>query len=162
MLGASLALVLRRVIARPGRPLLTAYSVDDWLAYQIAGYRIYMNGNWLEGGTPAFDYQMLYRWITGGLHLVFGDSSVGEIYWDASSLLIGALLAFHLAHRHAGFQWGIAAAALMLATMTLSTALVLHSAAACRKFPQPGLRFSRPRRCCARAMAASRGPSRRR
>ncbi len=120
MLGASwLSFFAASSVDLVGR--LTPYSVDDWLAYQIAGYRIYMNGHWLEGGTAAFDYQMLYRWITGALHLVFGDASVGETYWDASSLLIGALLAFYLAHRHAGFQWGLAAGALVLATMTLST-----------------------------------------
>ena len=41
----------------------TSYSPDDWLAYQVAGYRIFMDGYWLEGGTPTFDYQPLYRWI---------------------------------------------------------------------------------------------------
>lgn len=99
----------------------SAYSMDDWLAYQIAGYRIYMNGKWLEGGTLTFDYQPLYRWITGALHLVFGDSSVGEVYWDASCLLAGALLAFHLTYRAAAFRWAIAAAAFTLATLTVTT-----------------------------------------
>ena len=99
----------------------SAYSSDDWLAYQISGYRIYMNGHWLEGGSRTFDYQPLYRWITGALHLIFGDSSVGEFYWDASCLLVGALLAFEIARRSAGFRWAISAAALTLATLTLST-----------------------------------------
>ena len=98
----------------------SAYSVDDWLAYQIAGYRIYMNGHWLEAGSLAFDYQPLYRWITGALHLVFGDSSVGEIYWDASCLLAGALVAFRFA-AVANFKWGVAAAAMTLATLTIAT-----------------------------------------
>ncbi|HMJ87620.1 MAG TPA: hypothetical protein VK504_30790, partial [Vicinamibacterales bacterium] len=44
---------------------ISMYSVDDWLAYQVAGYRIYMNGFWLEAGNKVFDYQPLYRWITG-------------------------------------------------------------------------------------------------
>ncbi|HUQ87704.1 MAG TPA: hypothetical protein VM096_09105, partial [Vicinamibacterales bacterium] len=87
----------------------SAYSMDDWLAYQIAGYRIYMNGHWVEAGTLTFNYQPLYRWITGALHLVFGDSSVGEVYWDASFLLAGALLAWKLAAGASGFRWGIAA-----------------------------------------------------
>ena len=46
---------------------ISLYSVDDWLTYQVAGYRIYMNGFWLEGGNRVFDYQPLYRWITGAL-----------------------------------------------------------------------------------------------
>lgn len=99
----------------------SAYSMDDWLAYQTAGYRIFMNGHWIEGGSTVFDFQALYRWITGALHLVFGDSSVGEIYWDASCLLIGALLAAEIVRARAGFRWGVAAAVLTLITVTIAT-----------------------------------------
>ena len=93
---------------------------DDWLTFQVASHRIYMQGYWLEGGNAVFSFQPLYRWMTGGLHLIFGDSSVGEVYWDASCLLIGALLAFQIARASAGFRWGMAAAASVLATYTLS------------------------------------------
>ena len=99
---------------------VSLYSVDDWLAYQVAGYRIYMNGFWLEGGNRVFDYQPLYRWITGGLHLIFGDSSVGEVYWDAACLLAGGLVAFTLVDAAGGFRWAVGAAAATLATFTLS------------------------------------------
>jgi hypothetical protein len=99
----------------------SAYSNDDWLAYQVAGYRIFMNGFWLEGGSRVFDYQPLYRWISGGLHLVFGDSSVGELYWDAACLLAGALAAFAVVKPVAGFRWAIGAAAATLATFSVST-----------------------------------------
>lgn len=97
------------------------YSTDDWLAYQVAGYRIFINGFWLEAGSSTFDYQPLYRWISGALHLAFGDSSVGEVYWDAACLLIGALLAFQVVRMTAGFRWGLAAAAASLATFTIGT-----------------------------------------
>jgi len=97
------------------------YSTDDWLAYQAAGYRVFMNGYWLEGGTLAFDYQPLSRWMTGALHLLFGDSSVGEVYWDAACLLIGAMLAFHIVRTAVGFRWALVAASLTLATFTLGT-----------------------------------------
>jgi hypothetical protein len=99
----------------------TAYSNDDWLAYQVAGYRIFMHGYWLEGGSRVFDYQPLYRWMSGALHLVFGDSSVGERYWDAVCLLLGASVTFVLVDRAAGFRWGVAAAAATLATFWLGT-----------------------------------------
>ena len=99
----------------------SVYSPDDWLTYQVAGHRIYMQGYWLEGGNAVFDFQPFYRWMTGAIHLVFGDSSVGEVYWDAACLLMGALLAFHFARAAAGFRWGIAAAAATLATFTLGT-----------------------------------------
>ena len=100
---------------------VSAYSWDDWLAYQVAGARIYMHGFWLEGGSATFDYQPLYRWISGALHLVFGDSSVGETYLDASCLLTGSLLAFSLVRPVAGFRAALLAATGTLATFTLGT-----------------------------------------
>jgi hypothetical protein len=100
---------------------ISLYSVDDWLTYQVAGYRIYMSGFWLEGGNRVFDYQPLYRWITGALHLVFGDSSVGEVYWDAACLLAGGFVAFTLVETVGGFRWAVGAAAATLATFTLGT-----------------------------------------
>jgi hypothetical protein len=99
----------------------SVYSSDDWLTYQVAGYRIYMHGYWLEGGNAVFDFQPFYRWVTGALHLVFGDSSVGELYLDATCLLAGALLAFQLVRSRAGYRWGVAASAATLATFTLGT-----------------------------------------
>ena len=99
----------------------TAYSHDDWLAYQVAGYRIFMNGYWLEAGSPTFDYQPLYRWISGALHLVFGDSSVGEIFVDAAALLSGGLLAFWLAKSVGGFRYGLFAGAITLVTFAAGT-----------------------------------------
>ena len=99
----------------------TLYSYDDWLTYQVAAHRIYMQGYWLEGGNAVFDFQPFYRWMTGALHLLFGDSSVGEVYWDAACLLMGALLAFRITRSAVGFRWGVAAAAGTLGTLTLAT-----------------------------------------
>jgi hypothetical protein len=114
-----LALIAARSLPQVAH--VTAYSNDDWLAYQVAGYRIFMSGFWLEAGSRVFDYQPLYRWITGVLHLLFGDSSVGEVYWDAICLLLGSVVAFVLVDRTAGFRWGIAAAAATLATFWIGT-----------------------------------------
>jgi hypothetical protein len=114
-----LALFAARTLPQVGH--FSAYSNDDWLAYQVAGYRIFMHGFWLEGGSKVFDYQPLYRWMSGLLHLIFGDSSVGEAYWDAGCLLLGALVAFALVKPAAGFRWATAAAAATLATFSLGT-----------------------------------------
>jgi hypothetical protein len=115
---AWLAFFAARSIGQVGR--FTLYQGgDDWLAYQVAGYRIFMGGYWLEGGNAVFNYQPLYRWMSGGLHMLFGDSSVGEVYWDAACLLMGALLSFRLVDERGGFRAGVAAAALTLATFTL-------------------------------------------
>lgn len=99
----------------------TLYSYDDWLTYQVASHRIYFQGYWLEGGNAVFDFQPFYRWMTGALHLIFGDSSVGELYWDAACVLFGALLAFFIARPLAGYRFAAAAAAATIATMTLGT-----------------------------------------
>ena len=114
-----LVLIAVPALSQVGR--FTAYSNDDWLAYQVAGYRIVMHGYWLEGGSKVFDYQPLYRWMSGALHVVFGDSSVGERYWDAVCLLLGAAVTFVLVDRAAGFRWGVAAAAATLATFWVGT-----------------------------------------
>ena len=115
-----LALVVARAWGQIGR--VTLYSLDDdWHFYQVAGYRIVMNGYWLQGGSPTFYVQPLYRWVVGVLHLVFGDSSVGESYLDAVCLLAAALLVMHIVRHVAGYRWGIVAGGLTLATFTVSS-----------------------------------------
>jgi hypothetical protein len=93
-------------------------SGDDWWMFQRFAYRIFMEGYWLEGGEPTFWFQPLYRWIAGALHMAFGDSSVGELFWDAGCALIGGLFAFQVTRTIAGFRWGIAAAAISLLLLT--------------------------------------------
>ncbi len=106
--------------------LVTWYtSGDDWWMFQRFAYRIFLEGYWLEGGEPTFWFQPLYRWIAGALHLIFGDSSVGELFWDAGCALMGALFAFHVTCTMAGFRWGIAAAALTLGVLTAGPAWYL-------------------------------------
>jgi hypothetical protein len=103
-----------------GRFVLYGSGSDYWM-FQRYAYRIVMQGYWLEGGSPTFWFQPLYRWIAGLLHVIFGDSSVGEWYWDAACLLTGSLLTFCLVRRLAGFRWALAAAVLPLAIFVLGT-----------------------------------------
>jgi hypothetical protein len=114
-----LGLFVGHSLSQIGR--VTAYTFDDWHLYQSAAYRIFMNGYWLEGGSLTFYHQALYRWVAGTLHLLFGDSSVGEVYWDAACLLLAALVCFAIVKRVAGFRWAVAAAAIALATFTVGT-----------------------------------------
>ena len=85
-------------------------SGNDYWMYQRFGYRIVMQGYWLEGGTKQFYFQPFYRWVSGLLHLAFGDSSIGEFFWEGGCYLIIALLAFHLTKASSGFRWGVIAA----------------------------------------------------
>jgi hypothetical protein len=94
-------------------------SGDDWWAYQRFAYRIVMQGYWLEGGSQTFYFQPFYRWIVGFLHMAFGESNVGEWFWDSACLLAGSLVSFQIARSYAGFRWGLAAAVTPLAVMVL-------------------------------------------
>lgn len=107
-----------------GRFVLYDVGHDYWM-YQRFAYRIVMQGYWLEGGSILFYFQPFYRWIVGFLHVVFGDSSAGEWYWDGACLLAGALLSFRIVRAFAGFRWGLVAAATTLGVFVLGTAQYL-------------------------------------
>jgi len=107
-----------------GRFIIYDFGHDYWM-YQRFAYRIVMQGYWLEGGSVVFYFQPFYRWIVGLIHVVFGDSSAGEWYWDGTCLLAGALLSFRITRRFAGFRWGLIAAAATLAVFVLGTAQYL-------------------------------------
>jgi hypothetical protein len=116
-----LAMVVTVAIPQVG--LFTWYSSgDDWWMFQRWSYRIFLQGYWLEGGQRTFWFQPLYRWIAGALHMVFGDSSVGELFWDAAAALTCAFYAFHITKIVSGFRWGVVAATTTLALFTLGPA----------------------------------------
>jgi hypothetical protein len=87
---------------------------DDWWTFQRHAYRIYVEGFWFEGGEKTFWNQPLYRWTAGLLHLVFGDSSAGEMYLDAAGVAVGAMFAFDAVSRLSSFRFGLVAAVLVL------------------------------------------------
>jgi hypothetical protein len=107
-----------------GRFIIYEFGHDYWM-YQRYAYRIVMQGYWLEAGSTTFYFQAFYRWIVAALHVVFGDSSAGEWYWDGACLLAGALLSFRIAWTFAGVRWGLVAAAAALAVFVLGTAQYL-------------------------------------
>ena len=96
-----------------GRFSLYAGGDDMWM-FQRWAYRIYLQGYWLQGGELTFWFQPFYRWIAGALHMIFGDSSMGEFWWDAICLMVSALFAHQVVAAAYGFRWGIAAAVLCL------------------------------------------------
>lgn len=113
-----LVMIVARGFADIGR--VTWYSSgDDWWVFQRYAYRIYLQGFWLEGGEPTFWFQPFYRWIAGALHMVFGEASHGELFWDGACAWAGGLFAFHVARVFASFRWGVAAAVITLLLMTV-------------------------------------------
>jgi len=116
-----LAFVLMNGYPDIGRGRLYEWGNDFWM-YQRYAYRIVMQGYWLEGGSPTFYFQPFYRWIVGVLHAIFGDSSVGERFWDGFALAAGSMVSFHITRTFAGFRWGVVGAAVPLAVFVLGTA----------------------------------------
>jgi hypothetical protein len=116
-----LTFVVAQAAPSAGRFTLYEPGTDFWM-FQRFAYRIVMQGYWLQGGSSTFWFQPLYRWIAGLLHMVFGDSSVGEAFWDGTCLLVGALFSCRVARVFAGFRWGLIAAVGSLAVFTLGTA----------------------------------------
>lgn len=118
-------LALFVVLGAPRAGLFTWYSSgDDWWMFQRFAYRIFMQGYWLQGGHDhaTFWFQPFYRWIAGSLHMLFGDSSVGELFWDAAAALTGSAFAFQVTRRFAGYRWGVIASVTTLAVFTLGPA----------------------------------------
>jgi hypothetical protein len=115
-----LAYVCARALPTIGRFTLYEWGNDFW-TFQRYAYRIALQGFWLEGGSATFWFQPLYRWVAAVLHLVFGDSSAGEILWDGGCLLAGALWTYEAVRTRARFGWSVAAAALSLALFILGT-----------------------------------------
>ena len=106
-----------------------AYQIGRWTLYgegndnfhfQRYAYRVFMQHYWLEGGQPTFWNQPFKRWIVGALHMIFGDSSVGQAYWDAAGVAIMALFACTVVAIRSTFRWGIAAAVLVFIFFLLS------------------------------------------
>ena len=79
---------------------------NDNFLFQRYSYRVFMQHYWLEGGQVTFWNQPFYRWIVGALHMLFGESSVGQVYWDAAGITIMAMFAFRVLSRARRFHPG--------------------------------------------------------
>ena len=130
---------------------------NDWWQFQRFAYRIYMQGYWLEGGEPTFWFQPLYRWIAGALHLLFGQSQIGENYWDAVAILIIALFSFEVVRQLRGFRWGILRRRADAHDLSVRSRSRASSAAGCRRSRR---RDSSTWRRCASSRRARRDSSR--
>ena len=102
----------------------TLYGVgNDNFQFQRYSYRIFMQHFWLEGGQVTFWNQPFYRWIAGTLHMLFGDSSLGELYWDAAGIVVMAMFAFKVVAQRSTFTMGLIAAIVPMAMFLLGPTL---------------------------------------
>jgi hypothetical protein len=105
-----------------GRWTLYGEGNDNFL-FQRYAYRVFMQHYWLEGGQITFWNQPLIRWIVGAQHMIFGESSVGQVYWDAFGVAAMALFAYRVVRAFAGFTAGIVAAVIPFAIFLLGPTL---------------------------------------
>jgi hypothetical protein len=106
-----------------GRWTLYGEGNDNFL-FQRYAYRVFMQHYWLEGGQVTFWNQPFFRWIAGALHMIFGDSSVGQAYWDGAGVAAMALFAYYVVAKTArSFRWGVLAALLPLTMFLLGPTL---------------------------------------
>ena len=117
-----LAFVCAASAHQVGRWRLYGIGNDDF-QFQRFAYRIFMQGYWLEGGQVTFWNQPLFRWIAGALHMLFGDSSVGQAYWDGAGVAVIAMFAYRVVAPRWGFVWGLLAAIVPLDMFLLGTGI---------------------------------------
>ena len=102
----------------------TLYGVgNDNFLFQRYSYRVFMQHFWLEGGQVTFWNQPFYRWIAGTLHMLFGDSSLGQVYWDAAGIVVMAMFAFKVVAQRSTFTMGLIAAIIAMAMFLLGPTL---------------------------------------
>lgn len=102
----------------------TLYGVgNDNFLFQRYSYRVFMQHFWLEGGQVTFWNQPFYRWIAGTLHMLFGDSSLGQVYWDAAGIAVMAMFAFKVVAQRSTFAMGLVAAIIPMAMFLLGPTL---------------------------------------
>ncbi len=74
----------------------------DWLTYQIFARQIVVDGDIWHTGQAILNYQPLYRYIVGLLHLFFGQSTASQYFLNFWSVLITAMIISRIAE-----QWEV-------------------------------------------------------
>ena len=117
-----LAFVAAANVYQVGRWTLYGEGNDNFL-FQRYSYRVFMQHYWIEGGQVTFWNQPLIRWIVGAQHMLFGESSVGQAYWDAFGVAAMAAFAYRIVAAFAGFTSGLLAAVIPLSIFLLGPTL---------------------------------------
>ena len=92
---------------------------EDNFRYQVIARYIFTSGDPLQFNRPPLIYKFLYPYITGGLHVMFGQSPAAQFFLNAwCALLTAVTLSKILGERGIayGLRWG--AAGLWLALVT--------------------------------------------
>ena len=91
-----------------GRFDLYGAGNDFWM-FQRYAYRIVMQGYWLEGGSPTFWFQPLYRWIAGAAACDLRRLERRRVVLGRRVPADRIAAAFCRVKRVAAFRWALAA-----------------------------------------------------
>lgn len=92
---------------------------QDNFRYQVIARYIFTSGDPLQINRPPLIYKFLYPYITGGLHVLFGQSPAAQFYLNAwCALLTAVILSRILGQRGVSYRLRWGAVALWLALIT--------------------------------------------
>ncbi|MBI9044732.1 MAG: hypothetical protein JEZ06_09615 [Anaerolineaceae bacterium] len=90
---------------------------QDNLEYQIKARQIFVEGDFLLKNSPPRAYKMLFPYLVGGLHLLFGQSSAAQLLCNVWAAILTAWLIFVISdHLESQKVLGLSAAFLSLIT----------------------------------------------
>jgi len=65
---------------------------QDSLEYQFLAHNIYVNGDIFLAKTPPWAYKVLFPYIVGVLHILFGQSASAQFFLNACSAVLSCIL----------------------------------------------------------------------
>ncbi len=69
---------------------------DDPLEYQNFAKNIFVNGDWFLLNTPPRAYKVLFPYVVGSIHVIFGNSANAQFYLNAWCCVLSGLVLIKL------------------------------------------------------------------
>ncbi len=67
-------------------------STDDWHTYQFLARKIFVDGDIFSLHEGIYKYMPLYRYVVGLWHTIFGQTTLGQDYWDVWCVILSAAM----------------------------------------------------------------------
>lgn len=99
---------------------------QDGLEYQIFARSIYVGGDPLLLQTPPRAYKVLFPYLVGLLHVLFGQSSSAQLFLNAWAALLSSILLVRFSRIAASSAIAFAAGLLLLITLCATSAYAYY------------------------------------
>jgi len=67
-------------------------STDDWHTYQFLARKIFVDGDIFSLHEGIYKYMPFYRYVVGLWHTMFGQTTLGQDYWDVWCVVLSAAM----------------------------------------------------------------------